>query len=80
MPRFFQPEGVGSETYKSATGSEIKTGVVDLLAAQIHALLARDRSHSLVDLVFYFVSPLKAVGVQTENFGPANADVNVIEK
>jgi hypothetical protein len=31
-------------------------------------------------LVFYFVSPSKAVGVQTMDFAPANAAVNVIEK
>jgi hypothetical protein len=32
------------------------------------------------NLVFYFISPSIAVGVQTEDFGPANAAVNVIEK
>jgi hypothetical protein len=37
-------------------------------------------SGSPSSLVLYLISPAKAVGVQTMNFGPANAVVNVIEK
>jgi hypothetical protein len=38
------------------------------------------RTQQESNLVFYFVSPSKAVGVQTTDFGPANAAVNVVEK
>jgi hypothetical protein len=37
-------------------------------------------SGSPSNLVFYFVCPSKAVGVQITDFGPANAAVSVIEK
>jgi len=75
-------DGVGnlSGTLTSKAGTETFTGIYSVAINGRATLSITPSSGSPSNLVFYFVSPSKAVGVQTEDFGPANAAVNVIEK
>lgn len=75
-------DGVGnlSGTLTTKVGTQTFTGTYSVAGNGRTTVSITQTSGSPSDLVFYFVSPSKAVGVQQENFGPANVAVNVIEK
>jgi Big-like domain-containing protein len=75
-------DGVANLSGTLATKAETQAfaGTYSVAANGRATLSIAQTSGSPSNLVFYFVSPSKAVGVQVENFGPANAAVNVIEK
>jgi hypothetical protein len=75
-------DGVGnlSETLTTVAGTQTFAGTYSTSANGRTTLSITPTSGSPSNLVFYFVSPSKAVGVQVMDFGPANAAVNVVEK
>jgi len=75
-------DGVGtlSGTLAMKAGSQAFTGTYSVSANGRVTLLIAPTSGSPSNLVFYFASPSKGLGVQTENFGPATSPVIVIEK
>jgi hypothetical protein len=75
-------DGVGnlSGTLTTKAGTVTFTGTYSAASNGRTTLSITPISGPPSNLVFYFISPAKAVGVQTEDFGPANAAVNVIEK
>jgi Bacterial Ig-like domain (group 2) len=75
-------DGVGnfSATVATKAGIQSLAGTYSVTANGRATLSISPTSGSPSNLVFYFVSASKAVGVQTMDFGPANAAVNVIEK
>lgn len=75
-------DGVGnlSGTLTTKAGTQTLAGTYSVSANGRTTLSITPTSGSPSNLVFYFVSPSKAVGVQMTKFGPANAAVNVIEK
>jgi hypothetical protein len=79
---FLSADGAGnlSETFRTNAGTETLTGTYSEAMNGRMALSIPPISGSSSNRVFYFVSPSKAVGVQTTNFGPPKASVNVIEK
>ncbi len=75
-------DGVGnlSGTLATKAGTQAFAGTYSVAANGRTMLSITPTSGSPSNLVFYFVSASKAVGVQMTDFGPANAAVNVIEK
>jgi hypothetical protein len=75
-------DGVGNLSGKLTTkgGTQTIAGTYSVSANGRTTLSITPTSGSPSNLVFYFVSPSKAVGVQMTDFGPANVAVNVIEK
>jgi hypothetical protein len=75
-------DGVGnlSATLTTKAGTQTFAGTYSVSANGRTTLSITPTSGSPSNLVFYFVSPSKAVGVQMMDFGPANAAVNVVEK
>ncbi len=75
-------DGVGnlSGTLTTVAGIQTFAGTYSASANGRTTLSITPTSGSPSNLVFYFVSPSKAVGVQMMDFGPANAAVNVVEE
>jgi IPT/TIG domain/Bacterial Ig-like domain (group 2) len=75
-------DGVGnlSGTLTTKGGTQTIAGTYAVSTNGRTTLSITPISGSPSNLVFYFVSPAKAVGVQMTDFGPANVAVNVIEK
>jgi hypothetical protein len=75
-------DGVGnlSGTFTTKAGTETFTGNYSVDVRGRATLSITPNSGSASNLVFYFVSSSKAVGVQVSDFGPSDAAVNVIEK
>jgi hypothetical protein len=75
-------DGAGdlSGTLTTKAGTQTFAGTFSVAANGRTTLSITPTSGSPSNLVFYFVSPSKAVGVQMMDFGPANAAVNVIDK
>jgi IPT/TIG domain len=75
-------DGVGnlSGTLATKAGTQVFAGTYSVAANGRTMISITPTSGSPSNLVFYFVSASKAVGVQVMDFGPANAAVNVIEK
>jgi len=75
-------DGAGnlSGTLTTKAGTQAFVGTYSVSANGRTTLSITPTSGSPSNLVFYFASPSKAVGVQMMDFGPANAAVNVIEK
>ena len=75
-------DGIGnlSGTLTTKAGAETFTGNYSVAVNGRATLSITPSSGSPSNLVFYFVSPSKAVGVQMTDFGPPKAAVNVIEK
>ncbi len=75
-------DGVGNLSGMSTTkaGTQTFAGTYSVTANGRATLSITPTSGSPANLVFYFVSPSKAVGTQMTDFGPANAAVNVIDK
>jgi len=69
-----------SGTLTTKAGTQTFAGTYSVSADGRTTLSITPTSGSPSNLVFYFVSPSKAVGVQVTDFGPANAAVNIIEK
>jgi hypothetical protein len=76
------PDGGGNlaGTLTTKAGTQTFAGSYSVSANGRTTLSITPTSGSPSNLVFYFVSPSKAVGVQMTDFGPANAAVNVVEK
>jgi hypothetical protein len=69
-----------SGTLTTTAGTETYTGNYSVAANGRATLSITPTSGSPSNLVFYFVSSSKALGVEMGEFSPANAAVNVIEK
>lgn len=75
-------DGVGnlSGTLTTDAGTQTFVGTYLMAANGRTTLSIIPTSGPPSNLVFYFVSPSKAVGVQVTDFGPANAAVTVVER
>ena len=75
-------DGVGNlgGTLTTKAGTQTCTGTYSVAKNGRATLSITPSAGSPSNLVFYFVSSSKAVGVRMTDFGPLNAAVNVIEK